>query len=407
MEFYVTFERAVELITSQELTLPFQQVPLFEAAGRVLREAIVADRNDPPVPVSAMDGYGVRFPDVESVPSRLNVKGVVPAGVDKPVEIERGEAVKIFTGSVVPDSVDLVVPVEWTEEREGCVEVKKSFQKGANIRPPGENYRKGQVLIRKGTVLGAPEIGIAASVGKPYLKVSVKPKVGIVVTGSELLEPWEGFKSPVQIRNANGYILYSLVKEAGGEPVYFGIVRDSRKEILKVLSEAFETCDVLITSGGVSMGDYDFVKDVVKELGVEVLFYKVQVKPGKPVLFGRKGNRFFFGLPGFPVSVFTSFNLFVYPLLMKIQGAAEVFKPRVKGVLVEDFKRRKADRTEFVRCGFSYSPEEGRFLVSPLRRQGSGVLSALVGKRALMVVPKGVKTLSRGDSVDLILVKGL
>ncbi len=407
MEFYVTFERAVELITSQELTLPFQQVPLFEAAGRVLREAIVADRNDPPVPVSAMDGYGVRFPDVESVPSRLNVKGVVPAGVDKPVEIERGEAVKIFTGSVVPDSVDLVVPVEWTEEREGCVEVKKSFQKGANIRPPGENYRKGQVLIREGTVLGAPEIGIAASVGKPYLKVSVKPKVGIVVTGSELLEPWEGFKSPVQIRNANGYILYSLVKEAGGEPVYFGIVRDSRKEILKVLSEAFETCDVLITSGGVSMGDYDFVKDVVKELGVEVLFYKVQVKPGKPVLFGRKGNRFFFGLPGFPVSVFTSFNLFVYPLLMKIQGAAEVFKPRVKGVLVEDFKRRKADRTEFVRCGFSYSPEEGRFLVSPLRRQGSGVLSALVGKRALMVVPKGVKTLSRGDSVDLILVKGL
>ncbi len=407
MEFYVTFERAVELITSQELTLPFQQVPLFEAAGRVLREAIVADRNDPPVPVSAMDGYGVRFPDVESVPSRLNVKGVVPAGVDKPVEIERGEAVKIFTGSVVPDSVDLVVPVEWTEEREGCVEVKKSFQKGANIRPPGENYRKGQVLIREGTVLGAPEIGIAASVGKPYLKVSVNPKVGIVVTGSELLEPWEGFKSPVQIRNANGYILYSLVKEAGGEPVYFGIVRDSRKEILKVLSEAFETCDVLITSGGVSMGDYDFVKDVVKELGVEVLFYKVQVKPGKPVLFGRKGNRFFFGLPGFPVSVFTSFNLFVYPLLMKIQGAAEVFKPRVKGVLVEDFKRRKADRTEFVRCGFSYSPEEGRFLVSPLRRQGSGVLSALVGKRALMVVPKGVKTLSRGDSVDLILVKGL
>ena len=405
MEFYVTFERAVELITSQEFTLPSQQVSLFEATGRVLREDVVADRDDPPVPVSAMDGYGVKFPDVESIPSRLKVKGAVPAGVDRPVEIERGETVKLFTGSVVPESVDLVVPVEWTEEREGWVEVKKSFPKGANVRPPGENYRKGQVLIKEGTVLGAPEIGIAASVGRSFLKVSVKPRVGIVVTGSELLEPWEGFSSPVQIRNANAYTLYSLVREAGGEPVYFGIVEDSREKTLNALSEALEVCDVVITSGGVSAGDYDFVKEVVGELGIDVLFYKVQVKPGKPVLFGRKGNKFLFGLPGFPVSVFTSFNLFVYPLLMKIQKAKEIFKPRVRGVLVEDYSRKKAERTEFVRCSFTFS--EDRFLVSPLKRQGSGILSALIGRRALMVVPKGVKSLRKGDSVDLILVKGL
>ncbi len=407
MEVYVSYERALEIVTSQQFLLPAERVSLFEAYGRVLREDIRADRDDPPVPVSAMDGYGVKSSDVESVPTKLRVKGVIPAGSEEIIEIERGEAVKLFTGSVVPESVETIVPVEWTEERNGYVEIKRSFPKGANVRLPGENYRKGQVLVKEGTVLGAPEVGIAASVGKPYLKVSVKPKIGIVVTGSELLEPWESVESPVQIRNANGYTLYSLVKEAGGEPVYFGIVRDNKEKTLKVLSEALETCDVLLTSGGVSMGDYDFVKDVVKELGVEVLFYKVQVKPGKPVLFGKKGNRFFFGLPGFPVSVFTSFNLFVYPLLMKIQGAAEIFRPRVKGILVEDFKRRKADRTEFVRCSFSYSSEEGKFLVSPLRRQGSGVLSALVERRALMVVPKGVKSLNRGDSVDLILVKGL
>ncbi len=407
MEFYITFERALEIITSQELLLPAETVSLFEAYRRVLREDVKADRDDPPVPVSAMDGYGVKSSDVESVPTKLRVKGFIPAGSEEIIEIERGKAVKLFTGSVVPESVDTIVPVEWTEERNGYVEIKRSFPEGANLRLPGENYRKGQVLVKEGAVLGAPEIGIAASVGKPYLKVSVKPRVGIVVTGSELLEPWESVKSPVQIRNANGYTLYSLIKEAGGEPVYFGIVRDNKEETLKVLSEALETCDVVLTSGGVSMGDYDFVKDVVKELGVKVLFYKVQVKPGKPVLFGKKENKFFFGLPGFPVSVFTSFNLFVYPLLMKIQGAAEIFRPRVKGVLVEDFKRKKADRTEFVRCSFSYSSEEEKFLVSPLRRQGSGVLSALVGRRSLMVVPKGVKSLNMGDSVDLILVKGL
>jgi len=407
MEFYVAYDRALELILSQDVLLPAELVSLFQAAGRVLREEIVADRDDPPVPVSAMDGYGVKVSDLGSVPVKLRVKGVIPAGSSDLIEIEKGEAVKLFTGSVVPSSVDTVVPVEWTEEKEGFVEIRRSFPKGSNIRAIGENYRKGQVLVRKGAVLGAPEIGIAASVGKPYLRVSVKPKVGIVVTGDEIVEPWEEVSSPVQIRNANAYTLYSLVKEMGGEPVYFGIVRDSRDETLKTLSEALETCDVVLTSGGVSMGDYDFVKEVVKELGIEVLFYKVQVKPGKPVLFGKRGNRFFFGLPGFPVSVFTSFNLFVYPLLRKIQGADELFKPKVKGVLVEDFKRKKTDRTEFARCSFYYSPDEGKFLVSPLRRQGSGVLSALVGKRALMVVPKGVKTLNKGDSVDLILVKGI
>ncbi len=407
MENYVTFDRALEIIISQDAVLPAENVSLFDASGRVLREDIKADRDDPPVPVSAMDGYGVKSSDVESVPLRLKVKGVIPAGSDKLIEIEKGEAVKLFTGSVVPESVDLVIPVEWSEENEGYVEIKKGFPRGANIRLPRENYRRGQVLVKAGTVLGAPEIGIAASVGKPYLKVSVKPKVGIVVTGSELLEPWEGFTSPVQIRNANGYTLYSLIKETGGEPIYFGIVRDSREKTLKILSEALENCDVLVTSGGISMGDYDFVKEVVKELGVDVLFYKVQVKPGKPVLFGRKENKFFFGLPGFPVSVFVSFNLFVYPLLRKIQGAAELFRPKVKGILAEDFRRKKADRTEFVRCNFSYSFDEGRFSVSPLKRQGSGILSALLGRKALMVVPKGVKFLKRGDSVDLILVREL
>ena len=405
MEVYVTYERALEIISSEQFLLPVEKVSLFQALGRVLREDIRADREDPPVPVSAMDGYGVKQEDLKTVPVKLRVKGDIPAGISSTVEIEEGEAVKIFTGSVVPGSVDTVVPVEFTEESGGYVEVRRAFSEGANIRPPGENFKKGQILIEEGEILSPPEIGIAASVGMSYLNVSAKPRVGIVVTGSELVEPWEEIHSSVQIRNANAYTLYSLIKESGGEPVYFGIVSDRREETRNVISKALETCDVVVTSGGVSMGDYDFVKDVVEKLGVEILFYKVQVKPGKPVLFGKRGNRFLFGLPGFPVSVFVSFNLFVYPLIRRIQGARRITRPWVKGFLVDDYQRRNADRTEFARCNISFDRREGKFLVLPLKRQGSGVLSALIGNKALMVVPKGTKEIKKGDQVEVFLVK--
>jgi len=402
MEFYIDFDRALEIISLQEFLLPSELVSLFDSYGRVLRETLIADSDDPPAPVSAMDGYGVRKEDIRSIPSKLKVVGEVPAGKIPNIKVNEGEAVKLFTGSLIPEGVDTVVPVEEIEGSGEFVVIKKSYPQGQNVRLRGENYRAGDILVKEGAILRAPEIGIAASVGKPYLRVSSKPKVGIITTGNEILEPWESLNSPSQIRNTNAYTLYSLVREAGGEPVYLGTLKDSKEETLKRLEEGIEICDVLITTGGVSMGDYDFVKQVVKDLGVEVLFYKVRVKPGKPVLFGRRGNKFFFGLPGFPVSTVVSFKLFVFPLLRKIQGAKELFKQRIKAELLTDFKRRKAERREFVRA--ELFNKDGKFSVKPLRKQGSGVLTALVGSKVLMVVPEGVKEIKAGSQVEVVLI---
>ena len=403
MRTYITYEEALRIITSQNHLLPEETVSLFEAHNRVLREDLIADRDDPPAPVSAMDGYGVRGEDVEGAPVELKVIGEIPAGKVPEIELKRGEAVKLFTGSLIPRGVNTVVPVEYTEERRGKVLIRKPLKKWQNVRPRGENYRKGEVLVERGTVLGAPEIGIASSVGKPFLRVSSRPRVGIIATGSEVFEPWEEVNSPSQIRNTNAYTLYSLIKEAGGEPVYLGKIKDLREDTATKINEGLRNCDVVITTGGISMGDYDFVKEVVEEVGIDVLFYKVKVKPGKPVLFGRKGEKFFFGLPGFPVSTVVSFNLFVFPLLRKIEGAVELLRPTVKALLKADFKRKKAERREFVRVEISF--EDGKIWVTPLKSQGSGVLTSLVGKRALMVVPEGTTEIKANSEVETILIK--
>ncbi|SMO46093.1 molybdopterin molybdotransferase [Balnearium lithotrophicum] len=402
MEFYIGFDRALEIISSQEFLLPSEFASLFDSYGRVLRENLIADRDDPPAPVSAMDGYGVKKEDIKSIPAKLKVVGEVPAGKIPNIKVSKGEAVKLFTGSLVPEGVDTVVPVEETEGSGEFVVIKKSYPQGQNVRLRGENYKVGDILVEEGAVLRAPEVGIAASIGKPYLRVSSKPRVGIITTGNEILEPWDDLDSISQIHNTNAYTLYSLVKESGGEPIYLGILKDSKDETAERIHKGIETCDVLITTGGVSMGDYDFVKQVVKELGIEVLFYKVRVKPGKPVLFGKRGSKFFFGLPGFPVSTVVSFNLFVLPLLRKIQGARELFRKRVKAKLLMDFKRRKAERREFVRA--ELINKDGKFLVKPLRKQGSGVLTSLVGGKVLMMVPEGIREIKFGSEVEVVLI---
>ncbi|RUM87266.1 MAG: molybdopterin molybdenumtransferase MoeA, partial [Thermovibrio sp.] len=186
MRTYITYEEALRIIISQDHLLPEETISLFEAHNRVLREDLIADRDDPPAPVSAMDGYGVRGEDVEGAPVELKVIGEIPAGKVPEIELKRGEAVKLFTGSLIPRGVNTVVPVEYTEERRGKVLIRKPLKKWQNVRPRGENYRKGEVLVERGTVLGAPEIGIASSVGKPFLRVSSKPRVGIIATGSEV-----------------------------------------------------------------------------------------------------------------------------------------------------------------------------------------------------------------------------
>jgi len=404
--FYIDYEEALKIVLSQEVRNSYEKVSIFNALHRVLAEDVAAEEDNPPAPVSAMDGYAVKHESLTDVPLRLRVVGEVPAGVVPEVEVGRGEAVRTFTGSLIPKGADTVVPFEYTEEEAGeGVLIKRSFSKGANVREKGEDYKRGDVILKKGTFITPVEMGILASLNRAFVKVSLKPKVGIITTGSEILEPGEEKTNLSQIRNSNAYTLYGLVKEAGGEPLYFGVVGDDREKTKEIFSRALEVCDIVLTSGGISMGNYDFIKEVLPELGVETLFYKVKVKPGKPVFFGKKGKKFVFALPGFPVSTVVSFNNLVYPFIRKILGAEDIFRKKVKGILLKDFKRKKADRLEFARCKFVYDLEEGKFKVTPLRRQGSGLLSAMRGNTALMVVPIGIKEIPAGKEVDLILIK--
>ena len=402
---YIEFEKALEIVLSHATSLPTEKISLFNSLHRVLAEDVLADGDNPPVPVSAMDGYGVRFEDIETVPARLKIVDDIPAGKIPERRIGEKETARVFTGSIIPEGCDTVVPVEYTKEDNGFVTIEKSFSEGSNIREKGEDYRKGSVILKKGTFITPIEMGILASVNKTHVKVSVKPRVGIVTTGSEIVEPGEDLKEVSQIRNSNAYTLYGLVKEAGGEPVYFGIVDDSRDKTKETILEAFELCDLIVTSGGISMGNYDFIKEILPEIGVETLFYKAKVKPGKPVFFGRKGKKFLFALPGFPVSTVVSFNNFVFPFIREMLGAQNVFRKKVKGILVKDFKRRKSDRMEFARCKYVYDLESGEYRVSPLRRQGSGILSAMTGDTGLMIVPVGTDYIPAGESVDLVLIK--
>ncbi len=403
--FYVEFEKALSLVLEDVPLMPWERVSIFDSYRRVLAEDVKADRDNPPADVSAMDGYGVRSDDLSSLPVELEIVGEVPAGKLPEVSVGKGQAVKLFTGSIIPEGCDTVVPVEYVEEKEGKVKIKKAFPKGANVRLKGEDYKEGAVILERGEIIKPVEMGILASLNRSFVKVSVKPRVGIITTGSEIVEPGEPLTSVSQIRNSNAYTLFGLVKEAGGDPVYFGVVSDDREKTKEMFLKALEFCDLVVSSGGVSMGNYDFVKEIIPEIGIQPVFYKVKVKPGKPVFFGKKDGKFIFALPGFPVSTAVSFNNFVFPFIRKMLGAKNLFRKKVKGVLVSDFKRRKSDRLEFARCKYVYDENSGEYKLFPLKRQGSGILSAMKGNVGIMVVPIGVDYIPKGSTVDFILCK--
>ena len=407
MRVYVSFEEAVSLILERAVRLGTERVFLTEASGRVLACDVIAPFNQPRLPLSAMDGYAVSVASLGELPARLRLVGEVPAGSAWSGRLGRGEAVTVYTGSPVPKGADAVVPFEQAKVEGGFVVVERPFPSGCNVREVGEDFKEGELLLERGTLLGPAEVGIAAEAGYSQLEVYRRPRVAVFATGNEVVEPFSPLPSPQAVYNANAYQLLAYIEEAGGEPHYLGILRDSREEVLGRLKEALAEFDVVVTTGGVSMGNYDFVKEVVPELGLSVVFYKVQVKPGKPVLFAAGGGRFLFGLPGFPVSTAVSFNLFLFPFLRALQGAKELFRRKVVAELSAPYSRKRAERTEFARCLYSFSRERGRYVAVPLKNQSSGALSTLAGNVALMVVPKGVRKLPEGSSVELILFKEL
>lgn len=393
----ISVAQAIESILGELRPLPPEKVSLLDARGRVLAEDVFASRDLPPRDNSAMDGYACRREDAREG-ARLRVVAQVAAGSPDRQALGPGEAVKIMTGAPVPPGADLVVPVEDTRAQGEWVQLERVAAGASNVRSAGEDVRAGEAVLPRGTAVRPPEVGMLASLGRSFVLVHQRPRVAILATGDEIVDldaPSDGGK----IFNSNSYGLAAQVAEAGGVPVVLGIGRDDPEGLREMLDRA-AGADVVLTTGGVSMGDYDFVRPVLVASGVEVRFWKVAMKPGKPVVFGWKGRVAVFGLPGNPVSAMVGFEEFVRPALLRLQGHSRLFRPVFEAVLGEEAGRVKgrAGRVEFVRCRVERDTGGG-LRVTSTKKQGSGLLKTLVEANGLLVLPEEASGAAPGDRV--------
>jgi molybdopterin molybdotransferase len=393
-------EEAQARVLDEVTVLGSEAVRFDQAIGRVLREDVFAADDAPLADNSAMDGYAVRAVDVANAPVRLRVIGDVPAGRVAHERVEPGTAMRIMTGAHVPDGADTVVQVELTDAGSETVEIRSAVTRGANIRKRGEDVRAGALLLPNGTPLGPAEIALLAGVQKTTVQVGRRPTVAILSTGDELVDVDEP-RRPGTIVNSNSYALAALVAAAGATPVAYDIVRDTREATIEAFARAAE-CDFILSSGGVSVGAFDFVKDALDALGAEAKFWRVAMKPGKPVVLSRLRERICLGLPGNPVSSMVSFHLFVLPALRKALGQTEgLFHPMVR-VRVLTPLRSAGDRRVYARA--RVTAEEGELVAQPVTSQSSGALTSMVGANALVVIDRGVTRVEAGSVLPALLI---
>jgi len=387
-------DTALEMVLSHTPTLGVESVPLTEAVNRVLAEDLFAAGDMPPFAASAVDGYAVVASDTSQA---RRVLAEVTAGQARDVVVMPGTAVRIMTGAPVATGADAVAMVEYVEERDGEMVLTRPVRFGENVVPAGQDLKAGQLVLAAGTPLGAPEVGLLAAVGRGSARVFRRPRVAVISTGDELVEPWEE-AGPAKIRDSNRYALMAAVELAGAVPLSMGMVKDEKSQQEALIRRGLETADVLITSGGVSMGVRDLVKGIMEEMGT-IHFGRVFMKPGKPVTFATVGEKLAFGLPGFPVSSLVTFELFVRPALLKMQGRRDVVRPRVEVILNHDVTPAP-DRMEFQRAVVRW--EKGAPRAATTGSQNSGRLLSMVGANALLVFSPGRKR-KAGESVTAIL----
>ncbi len=397
----VTFENALKIIMSNiPINNQSERIDLFNCHGRTLYKDAIAEYNVPPANNSAMDGYAVLTSDIASAdknnPVSLKIIDEIQAGYEfKGDKLLSGTAIRIMTGAPIPDGADSVIQFEETEESGDIVKVFKKTLIYENIRFAGEDIQKGSTVLKAGTRIDSAEIGLLSSMNLNEIEVYKKPKIGILSTGDELVEP--GSNNSGKIINSNAYVLYSEIKKYGGDPVYGGIVKDNYEDVKATFLKMMEN-DIIISSGGVSMGRYDFIPDVLKELGIDIKIEKVLMKPGKPVVFGTIGNKIFFGLPGNPVSVMVSFMQFVRPAILKMTGNIKISKPLIKARTTEEITKKKG-RKHFIRGIFHIV--NGNFCVSTTGPQGSGILSSMSSANCLIIIPEEIELIKIDELVDI------
>ncbi len=399
-------EEAQRIVLEAATPLGMEKVAILETLGRVLGEDIVATRDNPPWDNSAMDGFAVRFDDIKqeqaiSRPVELTIVEDVPAGKMPTKPVGPGQAIRIMTGAPVPKGADTVLKVEDTESAPSTVRVFKPEPRGANIRPQGEDVKKGECIIAKGTAIRPGEAGMLAILAKSFVLVYQQPRVAILSTGDELADLDERF-SEEKIINSNSYGIAAAVREAGGIPLLLGIAKDNPAALKEKISHGLNA-DILVLSGGVSMGDYDFTKAVFAELGAEMNFWKLAIRPGQPLAFGRIQGKLAFGLPGNPVSSMVTFEQLVRPAMLKMGGHRSYGRPVVQAVFQEKFSKR-TDRRHFLRG--ILTREDGTFKVRTTGDQGSGILTSMVKANCLIDVATEVERVNVGDLVPVQILSG-
>ena len=377
----------------------FERVPLSSALGRILAVDIVAEFNDPQFPTASMDGYAVKHEDLAA--GVICVLGDNPAGHDETRVIENGESIKTFTGSMMPTGSDTLIQIENVTYEDGKITINEEVPKGFSVRPIGEGYKAGEVLIEEGTKIGFAEIGVMAGLNQVMVKVSVRPRVAVIATGSEILDLGENSDNPAQIRSSNNYTLAALFESVGAEVIQLGTAPDDKDAIMKTFQTALESADILVSTGGVSVGDYDFVKDIVPRLGADVVFKGVGIKPGRHVMVAQKSSKFILALPGFAYSSTVTAILYAVPLITKMLKSKTQYKI-VAAKLQEDFTKRSRF-TEFTACNVVI--EDGQYLVNFEGKKvgSSAILTNMLNNSGLMIAGEEDKFLETGTYVNIII----
>jgi molybdopterin molybdotransferase len=393
----VSVEAVFERVTSSVAPLTAIEVRLLEARDLFLADDVVAGTDVPPFPNSAMDGYAICAADTHGIgPVEFDLVATIAAGAASTSIVRSGEAARIMTGAPIPAGADAVIRFEEVIVRAGqTVVVARAVEVGENIRLAGEDVRSGQIVLTRGRKLGSSEIGMLAALNVERVGVHRRPRIGILSTGDEVVDLGETLE-PGQIRDANGYALAARVAELGGVPVRLGIAADTKRDLSERLRAA-SGCDLILTSGGVSVGDFDLVKDVLREEGrIDIL--TVRMKPGKPLAIGEVGGMPFVGLPGNPVAALVSFDQFVRPVILKMLGSRDLILPTIRAELQTTIDNR-GHRRHFERGNLSNA--DGRWIVEPSGIHGSAMLSSLVASNCYIVVDENCSVAEAGSEVEV------
>ena len=400
----IQVQEALDKILTKIQFKGVEKIPLDQALGRVMAEDVVPRINNPPLDNSAMDGYAVIAEDIQSAtpenPVKLEMVEEIAAGYTAKGTLKPGQTMRIMTGAPIPPGADAVLMQEDTQKDGNAILCLDKADVAENIRRAGEDVKIGEGVIKKGTTLSPAHIGMLAVIGRSQIAVGQRPTVSILSTGDEILELDESPQGP-QIFNSNGHMLAAQIKSAGGIPIYLGIAKDTEKDLMDKFEWALKA-DIVVSSGGVSVGDYDLVKSSLQKMGQDMLFWKVAMKPGKPLAFGRIGKTPIFGLPGNPVSSFVSFEQFVRPSLRKVLGCSDLSHKTVQAKLTRTINK-KPGRLHFLSSIVSWA--DGEYTVTPAGEQGSGILKSAANANGLLIFPLEAEEIKQGQEVAVQLLE--